>query len=146
MPHQNNDLIQVTSQRHLGIIPDTRLSFEKHLETVLCKINKTIGLTRKLQSLLPRTALITLHKAFVCPHLDYGDIIYVKPTMHCFTRNQSLFNAMLVQLLLEQYAVHQGRNYTKNQVLNPYNNVVGIGNYEISTRSLKTKVRVIYSI
>ena len=35
-----------------------------------------IGLIRKLQNLLPRTALITLYKAFVRPHLDYGDIIY----------------------------------------------------------------------
>ena len=43
---------------------------------MLCKINKTIGLIRKLQNLLPRTALITLYKAFVRPHLDYGDIIY----------------------------------------------------------------------
>ena len=72
----NNNVIQTTSQKHLGIILDTRLSFEKHLETVLCKINKTIGLIRKLQNLLPRTALITLYKAFVRPHLDYGDIIY----------------------------------------------------------------------
>ena len=43
---------------------------------MLCKINETIGLARKLQNLLPRIALITLYKAFVCPHLDYGDIIY----------------------------------------------------------------------
>ena len=72
----NNDVIQTTSQKHLGIILDTRLSFEKHLETVLCKINKTIGLIRKLQDLLPRTALITLYKAFVRLHIYYGDIIY----------------------------------------------------------------------
>ena len=35
-----------------------------------------IGLICKLQNLLPRTALITLYKAFVRPHLDYDDIIY----------------------------------------------------------------------
>ena len=56
----NHNVIQTTSQKYLGIILDTRLSFEKHLEAVLCKINKTIGLIRKLQNLLPRTALITL--------------------------------------------------------------------------------------
>ena len=72
----NNNVIQTASQKHLGIILDTRLSFEKYLETVLCKINKTIGLIRKLQNLLPRTALTALYKAFVRPHLDYGDIIY----------------------------------------------------------------------
>ena len=43
---------------------------------MLCKINKTISLIRKLQNLLPRTALITLYKAFVRPHHDYSDIIY----------------------------------------------------------------------
>ena len=40
------------------------------------KINKTIGLLRKLQNLLPRIALITTYKAFVRPQLDYGDILY----------------------------------------------------------------------
>ena len=43
---------------------------------VTTKINKTIGLLRKLQNLLPRTALITIYKAFVRHHLDYGDILY----------------------------------------------------------------------
>ena len=72
----NDNVVQAASHKHLGIILDTRLSFEKHLETALCKINKAIGLIRKLQNLLPRSALITLYKAFVRPHFDYGDILY----------------------------------------------------------------------
>ena len=43
---------------------------------VATKMNKAIGLLRKLQNLLPRTALITIYKAFVRPHLDYIDIVY----------------------------------------------------------------------
>ena len=35
--------------------------------------------------------------------------------------------------------VHQGRKYTKNYVLNPYNNITGIGNYVVSTKPLKTR-------
>ena len=103
----NNNVIHATSPKHLGIILDTRLSFEKHLETLLCKINKTIGLIRKLQNLLLRTALITLYKAFVCLHLDYIDILYDQA-------HNGSFHQKFAQLLLEQYAVHQGRNYTKN--------------------------------
>ena len=69
--------MQATYQEHLGIILDTRLPFEKHLETVLpCKINRTMGLIRKFQNLLPRAALITLYKAFVRLRLDYGDILF----------------------------------------------------------------------
>ena len=40
------------------------------------KVNKTIGLIRKLQNVLPRSAWMTIYKAFVRPHLDYGDKIY----------------------------------------------------------------------
>ena len=40
------------------------------------KISKTIGFLRKLQNFLPRAALITIYKAFIRPHLDYGDILF----------------------------------------------------------------------
>ena len=40
------------------------------------KVNKTLGLLRKLQNLLPRSALIIIYIAFVGTHLDYGDIRY----------------------------------------------------------------------
>ena len=43
---------------------------------ILNKVNKTIGLLRELQNILPRSALLTIYKSFVRPHLDYGDIIY----------------------------------------------------------------------
>ena len=43
---------------------------------ILNKVNKTIGLLRKLHDILPRSALLTIYKSFIRPHLDYGDIIY----------------------------------------------------------------------
>ena len=74
----NDNVIQATYQKHFGIVLDNRLSFEKHLERVLFKIKKTIDHNRKLQYLLPRSAQIKLHKAFIYTHLDYGDILYVQ--------------------------------------------------------------------
>ena len=81
LPHSplvfnNVNITQSTYQKHLGIILDSKLIFENHINMVTTKINKTFGLLRKLQNLLPRTALITIYKAFVRPHLDYGDILY----------------------------------------------------------------------
>ena len=40
------------------------------------KTSKTLGLFRKLHNLLLQFTLITIHKAFVRPYLDYGDILY----------------------------------------------------------------------
>ena len=69
----NANVFQCKSQKHLSIIVDSKLTFEDYYKTVL---NRTIGLLRKLQKLLPREALITIYKAFVRPHLDYGDVLF----------------------------------------------------------------------
>ena len=73
----NNSIVNVTTiHKHLGMIFDSKLSFDEHLKSVLKKISKTVGLLRKLQGILPRTSLITIYKLFARPHLNYGDIIY----------------------------------------------------------------------
>ena len=43
---------------------------------MLNKVNKTIGLLRKLQNTVPSPSLLTIYKSFIRPHFDYGDIIY----------------------------------------------------------------------
>ena len=78
-PHlvfNNNNVSQTFSQKHQGVILDFKLAFEEHLNNVLAKVNKSISLLRKFRNLLPRTALITINKAFIRSHLDYGDILY----------------------------------------------------------------------
>ena len=40
------------------------------------KMSKTLGLLQKSYNLLPRSALITVYKAFVRSYFDYGDILY----------------------------------------------------------------------
>ena len=58
------------------MILDTKLNFQEHLKNILNKVNKTTGLLRKLQNILPYGQLLTTYKSFIRPHLDYGDVIY----------------------------------------------------------------------
>ena len=60
------------THKHLGIILDSKLSYENHLQSVFSRANKTIGLLRKFQRTLPRISLGTIYKSFIRPHLDYG--------------------------------------------------------------------------
>ena len=81
LPHpflvfNNAKVTQSIYQKHLGIILGSKLTFENHLKMVTTKINKTIRLLRKLQNLLPRTALITVYKTFVKSQFDNSDILY----------------------------------------------------------------------
>ena len=66
----------VQLQKHLGLFLDPKLSFDEHIQCILIKIHKIIGLIRKLQPVIPRAALLTIYKSFLRPHLDYGDVIY----------------------------------------------------------------------
>ena len=55
---------------------DDKLNFGEHLKYIANKVNKSIGLLRKLQNLLPRRSLVTIYKSFIRPHIDYGDAIF----------------------------------------------------------------------
>ena len=64
---------------------------------ILNKINKITGLLRKLQNVLPRSALLTIYKSFIRPHLDYSDIIYDQAYNASFHQKLELlqYNAFL---------------------------------------------------
>ena len=66
----------MATQKHLGMILESKLSFENHLQSVFSRVNKIIGLLRIFQPTLPRKSLVTTYKSFNRPHLDYGDVVY----------------------------------------------------------------------
>ena len=72
----DNPVHQVQLQKHLGLLLDPKLSFDEHIQCILNKTRKIIGLVRKLQAIIPRAALLTIYKSFLRPHFDYGDVIY----------------------------------------------------------------------
>ena len=79
--------VPVSSQnahKHLGIILDKKLTFDHHLKEKILKANKGIALITRVRKFVPRDSLIRIYKAFIRPHLDYGDIIYDNPTNELF--------------------------------------------------------------
>ena len=69
-------MTQSRTQKHLGMLLDVKVDFQGHLKTIYSKVNKKIGLFRKLLKTLPRLPLLTIYKSLIRPYLDYGDIIY----------------------------------------------------------------------
>ena len=49
-----SDVSRTNSQKYLGLVLDSKLIFHDHLDIVFTKVRKTIGLLRKLSSILPR--------------------------------------------------------------------------------------------
>ena len=76
----DNVICSKDSHKHLGMILDKKLTFGHHLKEKISKANKGIGLITRLYSFLPRKTLINIYKAFIRPHIDYGDVIYDDPS------------------------------------------------------------------
>ena len=83
----HNSVKQVSSQKHLGMYLDTKLNFQEHLNNLLSKVSKTIGLLWKLQAFLLCQSLVTVYEAFIRLHLHYGDIIYDQTYNESFGKN-----------------------------------------------------------
>ena len=71
-----NNVSQTFCRKHLGVILDFKLTFEEHLNNILASANRAIRLLCKLCNILPRATLITIYRALIGPHLDYGDALY----------------------------------------------------------------------
>ena len=59
-----------------GMVLEFKLSYKIHLQSVFSRVNKAIGLFRKLQPTLMRHSMVTKQKSFIRTYLDYGDVVY----------------------------------------------------------------------
>ena len=58
----NNPLSLCPAQKHLGLVLDSKLTFNKHVNRILSKVSKSIGLLRKFRPVLSRSSLLTIYK------------------------------------------------------------------------------------
>ena len=76
----NDNKVQLAnSQKHLGLILDSKLDFNEHIDNKINKCNEIIGIAKRLYLLLSRKSLLAIYKSFIRPNLDYADLIYDKP-------------------------------------------------------------------
>ena len=68
---------RVSTMKYLGVLLDDLLNFEEHIEYVVNKSTKKLGILRKSREFLPRKTSILLYKSLVLPHIDYCDLIYM---------------------------------------------------------------------
>ena len=72
---------KVSEHKHLGLILESNLSIDKHLNKKMIKAKKNVGILKHLSKVCTSKSLYQMYKALVCSHLDYCDIIYHKPPL-----------------------------------------------------------------
>ena len=79
-----NDTVvsKINEQKHLGLILDSKWTFERHLNEKIIKAKKGIGIIKYLSKSIPLKTLDEMYKALVRSDLDYCDIIYHTPALN----------------------------------------------------------------
>ena len=62
--------------KHIGMILDSKLSFEKHMDAKLAKARQGLGIMKQLKKWVSCNVLEAIYRLYVRPHLDYGDMVY----------------------------------------------------------------------
>ena len=97
--------MKVNEHKHLGIIPDSNLSFSAHIKSAISKSRKGIGLLKYLSKYLPRHTFNELYKLYARQqHLDYGDVIYHIPAKACEFSGSVILTSLMEKLDSVQYS------------------------------------------
>ena len=58
--------------KYLRILIDKNLSWKHHIDHIIIKVSRTIGLVTKLRHFLPMHTLLNIYQALIAPYLTYG--------------------------------------------------------------------------
>ena len=72
---QGVDIKRVQTHRHLGLIISNDLSWDAHIDHIIHKANKRLGLMSRLKWQIDRRSLEIIYKSFILPSLEYGNVI-----------------------------------------------------------------------
>ena len=64
--------------KYLGVLIDENLSWKNHLDCVITKISKTIGMIAKLRHFVPSSVFTNIYKSLILPYLTYGLVAWGK--------------------------------------------------------------------
>ena len=64
-------LDQIKEFNFLGLEINANLDWSSHMAMIMIKLNRNIGVIRRLKSMLPNSTLMTLYYSLIHPHLLY---------------------------------------------------------------------------
>ena len=70
------ELEQKDTTKYLGIYFNNNLTWNKHLECIKRKLNRQIGVLRKIRKFMQEKTLKNIFNTFLKPYLEYGTLVW----------------------------------------------------------------------
>ena len=66
----------VTEEKDLGVITDTKLKFDSHISSKINKANRNLGIINRSFTYMDKSMFLNLYKTMVRPHLEYASPVW----------------------------------------------------------------------
>ncbi len=76
LQHGGRDIEQVDDFKYLGVVLDSRLTFEAHISGLAKKISSRLGVLGRVRKYLPQDLRVMLYNTLVLPHFEYASLIW----------------------------------------------------------------------
>ena len=71
-----SNLDMTTTEKDLGVHVDHQMKFAHHINTAVKKGNSILGIVRRTFTYMDKHMALTLYKALIRPHLEYGNVVW----------------------------------------------------------------------
>ena len=113
----NMKIEHVRTVKFLGIFLDEEMKWKSHVNHIISKISKNIGIMSKLRDCLPQHILLLLYNTLVLPHLNYCIILWGKCNMYLLERLHKLQKRAVRVITNSSYLSHSNPLFVKLKIL-----------------------------
>ena len=88
----SQNISRVKETKTLGVLVDENITWKNHIVATCKKISKTIGMMRRVKSVISNESLKRLYRASVLPHFHYCSLVWDNCSNNLKDRLQKLQN------------------------------------------------------
>ena len=92
--------------KYLGVIMDTRLRWNHHINELIKKLNRTVGMIYKIRSDCTRKVLLSLYHSIFHSHLSYGISVWGNSSCNNISRVSILQKKMIRAVTFSDFHQH----------------------------------------
>ena len=117
-----NDIEKVNEFKFLGIYFDEHLLWKPHMNKLLSKIHRNLGVVRKISCFLSRKPLIQMYHSMIMSHIRYGITVWHHGQVALRKKIQACANKFLRMIYFKKYResvkplMHELKMLSVNQI------------------------------
>ena len=102
----NENVEQTDNVKYLGVHLDENLKFDEHVDKLVGKINRGLGILKRSSFVVEKDSLLTIYNTIILPHFDYCAVVWGSCNDTLITRLQRLQNRAMRIILKCPFRTH----------------------------------------